>query len=33
MPFALAPWGDHYGQVKDCFGVMFAFVVMGTHPG
>jgi len=33
MPFELAPWGDHYGQVKDRFGVMFAFVVMGTHPG
>lgn len=23
MPFELAPWGDHYGQVKDRFGVMW----------
>ena len=31
MPFELAPWGDHYGQVHDRFGVMFAVVVMGAH--
>jgi PhnB protein len=23
MPFEPAPWGDHYGQVKDRFGVMW----------
>lgn len=23
MPFELAPWGDHYGQVKDRFGVLW----------
>ncbi|UQN28637.1 VOC family protein [Brachybacterium kimchii] len=34
MPFALAPWGDHYGQVTDRFGVLWAFVVPGEHgPG
>lgn len=27
MPFALAPWGDHYGQVRDQFGVLWALVV------
>jgi PhnB protein len=31
MPFALAPWGDHYGQVTDRFGVMWAIVVPGTR--
>lgn len=31
MPFELAPWGDHYGQVLDRFGVMFALVVAGDH--
>lgn len=30
MPFALAPWGDHYGQVLDPFGVLWALVVEGT---
>ncbi|MGP4917531.1 VOC family protein [Brachybacterium tyrofermentans] len=30
MPFALAPWGDHYGQVVDRYGVMFALVVAGN---
>lgn len=25
MPFAKAPWGSHYGQVKDPFGVLWAF--------
>nr|WP_120491823.1 VOC family protein [Corynebacterium lactis] len=25
MPFMKAPWGSHYGQVKDPFGVMWAF--------
>lgn len=29
MPFDLAPWGDHYGQVNDRFGVRWAFVVAG----
>lgn len=23
MPFEPAPWGDHYGQVKDRFGVLW----------
>lgn len=25
MPFEKAPWGDHYGQVTDRFGVLWAF--------
>lgn len=29
MPFALAPWGDWYGQAFDRFGVMWAFSVNG----
>ncbi len=29
MPFAKAPWGDHYGQVTDRYGVLFAVVVPG----
>lgn len=31
MPFELAPWGDHYGQVFDRFGVMWAINVPGQH--
>ena len=31
MPFELAPWGDHYGQVTDRFGVLWAIVVEGDH--
>lgn len=27
MPFEKAPWGSHYGQVFDRFGVMWAFDV------
>lgn len=27
MPFEKAPWGDHYGQVADKFGVLWAFNV------
>lgn len=27
MPFEKAPWGDHYGQVKDRYGVLWAFNV------
>lgn len=27
MPFELAPWGDHYGQVQDRFGVRWALSV------
>lgn len=27
MPFAQAPWGDHYGQVVDKFGVLWALNV------
>ncbi|MGY5766003.1 VOC family protein [Brachybacterium sp. DNPG3] len=33
MPFELAPWGDHYGQVKDRFGVLWAIVVGGQQQG
>lgn len=33
MPFELAPWGDHYGQVKDQFGVLWAIVVGGRQQG
>jgi len=25
MPFEPAPWGDHYGQVRDRFGVLWMF--------
>lgn len=25
MPFAKAPWGSYYGQVKDKFGILWAF--------
>ncbi|MGO1509940.1 MAG: VOC family protein [Actinomycetaceae bacterium] len=32
MPFEAAPWGDHYGQMFDRFGVMWAFNVPGTPP-
>lgn len=32
MPFELAPWGDHYGQVTDRFGVMWAVVVTDEPP-
>ncbi|WP_193103802.1 VOC family protein [Brachybacterium sp. FME24] len=31
MPFELAPWGDHYGQVKDRFEVLWALVVPGQQ--
>ncbi|MFC7376657.1 VOC family protein [Brachybacterium sp. GCM10030268] len=31
MPFEPAPWGDHYGQVKDRFGVLWAIVVGGQQ--
>lgn len=27
MPFELAPWGAHYGQVLDKFGILWAFDV------
>lgn len=30
MAFERAPWGDHYGQVTDRYGVLWAFVVPGT---
>lgn len=29
MPFALAPWGDYYGQVQDHFGLVWAINVAG----
>jgi PhnB protein len=31
MPFAKAPWGDHYGQITDPFGVLWALVVPGER--
>ena len=31
MPFEQAPWGDHYGQVKDRYGVLFHLNVEGDH--
>lgn len=27
MPFEPSPWGPHYGQVRDRFGVLWAFDV------
>lgn len=30
MPFEKAPWGDHYGQAKDRFGVLWHVNVSGT---
>lgn len=30
MPFEKAPWGDHYGQVTDPFGVLWAFNATGV---
>lgn len=30
MPFDKAPWGDHYGQAKDRFGVLWHVNVSGT---
>lgn len=32
MPFAMAPWGDWYGQAFDRFGVMWAFSVPASRP-
>lgn len=31
MPFEMAPWGDHYGQVRDRFGVRWDVSVPGTQ--
>lgn len=31
MPFEPAPWGSHYGQVFDRFGVMWAFDVAAEN--
>lgn len=33
MPFELAPWGSHYGQVFDRFGVMWSFDVAADESG
>lgn len=30
MPFEKAPWGDHYGQAKDRFGVLWHVNVSGA---
>lgn len=30
MPFEPAPWGDHYGQVRDRFGIRWDVNVPGT---
>ncbi|QAY63681.1 VOC family protein [Xylanimonas allomyrinae] len=32
LPFELAPWGDHYGQLTDRFGISWVFDV-GTQQG
>jgi PhnB protein len=32
MPFGPAPWGDHYGQVTDRFGILWARVAAGNAP-
>lgn len=31
MPFEQAPWGDHYGQIVDKFGVLWALNVPGQQ--
>lgn len=31
MPFERAPWGDHYGQIVDKFGVLWALNVPGQQ--
>lgn len=31
MPFEKAPWGDYYGQVKDKYGVLWAFSVASAN--
>lgn len=31
MPFDAAPWGGHYGQVKDKYGVLWAFSVAAVN--
>ncbi len=31
LPFVKAPWGDHYGQLRDRFGVQWALVVPAQH--
>ncbi|BBY53923.1 VOC family protein [Mycobacterium koreense] len=31
MPFEKAPWGDHYGQVTDRYGVLWAFNVAAAN--
>lgn len=30
MPFEVAPWGDHYGQVRDRFGIRWDVNVPGA---
>ncbi|AWH96798.1 VOC family protein [Dietzia psychralcaliphila] len=30
MPFEPAPWGDHYGQVRDRFGIRWDVMVDGS---
>ena len=32
LPIAQAPWGDHYGQFTDKFGVAWMFNIAGTPP-
>ena len=32
VPFEQAPWGDHFGQVKDKFGVNWLFNASGGRP-
>lgn len=31
LPFEQAPWGDHYGQVKDRFGVLWQIDVPASQ--
>ncbi|WP_402468300.1 VOC family protein [Isoptericola aurantiacus] len=32
LPFELAPWGDHYGQLTDRFGITWMFDVGTEQP-
>ena len=32
MPLEKAPWGDHFGQLTDRFGITWMFNIAGTPP-
>ncbi len=32
MPLEQAPWGDHFGQLTDRFGIGWMFNIAGTAP-